>query len=233
MRKIYQVEIFRGRRCSFFIYNVRQAARPAHFLFLVTFTCTSAIFVYWKTYFSTKSRLPTQGVRILFSFFWTQENSELMNLIFWTQKSASELIKNNLCIVEFFFLSWFLYPFLNSKLFALGKKTPILLNSKDCVLASEVFVFGFIFPELKATLKARKMQVIAKLSLCRIEFFAGFCNNGAKSDGVVLNGIIYKRFKEYLERQHTCLFHKSAACWRCFGWTVGSSTFWSCLPQYF
>ena len=44
--KKYQVEIFRGRRSSFFNYNVRQAARPAR-RFLVTSTCTSpAIFVY-------------------------------------------------------------------------------------------------------------------------------------------------------------------------------------------
>ena len=80
------------------------------------------------------------------SFFWTQEKSELMNPFFWTQKIASELIKNNLFVVEFNFHIWFLYSFLNSKNLHLGKKLqPFLLNSKDCVLAGENFVFGYIF----------------------------------------------------------------------------------------
>ena len=108
--KFIKSKSFGCRQSSFWKHNVRQAARLAQFLFLLTFNCNSpAIFVYWKTYNSTDSVAVPKGeiFRIHFSElkkFRTDES------IFRNSKFAFRLIKNKLFTVEFIFLNLKRWP---------------------------------------------------------------------------------------------------------------------------
>ena len=127
----------------------------------MTFTSTStAIFVYWKTYFSTKPQLRAvpngeifrihfsalKKFRVKESIFLNSRNFSIDESIFLNSKIACGLIKNKLFSVEFIFLNPNAGRLLNCSFMLISKFTKIrhweeenifssiLLNSKDCVL---------------------------------------------------------------------------------------------------
>ena len=93
--KFIESKSFGSGQSSIYKNNVRQAARPAR-SFLVTFTSTTVILVYRKTYFSTKTQLRavpkdeisefnhlnSKKIIVDESIFLNSKNSELMNPFF-------------------------------------------------------------------------------------------------------------------------------------------------------